>query len=186
MSHHRRGLLRGASLIEVLVSILIVSLGVVAVANLLAKSAQLGKASEYRAMAALLAADMADRIKANAAGLQAGNYDLTPAALLTAAPAAAAACANVKACTAAELAAIDLAQWQQNLYASIPGGTGYIQFDAANGGIGADLWVVWQDSAAHSSDTLDATGKAAVDAVCPADFQKLDPVPSCMFFRVGL
>ena len=60
---------RGASLIEVLVAILIVSMGVIAMGGLLASSSRLGKASESRAIAGLLAADLADRVKANACGL---------------------------------------------------------------------------------------------------------------------
>lgn len=175
----------GASLIEVLVSILIVSLGVVSMASLLAKSAQLGKASEFRALAALLSADMADRMKANIGGVQAANYDLTPNGLLNAAPADAAKLCDQTAvaapCTVQEMAAYDLAQWQQTLFNSIPGGTGYIQFDAADGNA-ADLWVAWQDPAALESKNFGNVG----DTSCPAPFQKLNPVPSCMYFRVGL
>lgn len=174
---------RGVSLIEVLVSILIVSLGVVAMASLLAKSAQLGKASEFRAIAATLAADMADRMKANIGGVTAKSYDLAPAGLLTGAPNAAAGCANAKACTTAEMAAIDLAQWQQTLFAGLPGGTGYIQFDATDLHA-ADLWVAWQDPAALSSSSADYAGMG--NAICPAAFQKLKDVPSCIYVRVGL
>lgn len=176
---------RGVSLIEVLVAILIVSLGVVSMAGLLAKSAQLGKASEFRAMAALLGADMADRMKANIGGVKAGNYNLTPAGLLAAAPAnAAMACdqaAMVVSCTVPQMATYDLAQWQQTLFNSIPSGTGYIQFDVADGNA-ADLWVAWQDPAALASARFKNVG----DTVCPAAFQALVPVPSCMYFRVGL
>lgn len=175
---------RGASLIEVLVSILIVSLGVVSLASLQAKSTQLGKASEFRAMAALLAADMADRMKANSVAVAAGSYDIQPSALLTAAPAdAATACDKSKApafCTVQEMADYDLAQWGQTLYASIPSGTSYIQFDAAGNAV--DLWVAWQDPGALASNLFGNVG----DTVCPAAFQTLSPVPSCMYFRVGL
>lgn len=177
----------GASLIEVLVSILIVSLGVMATAGLLAKSSQLAKASEFRAMAAQLAADMADRLKANSAAVLATNYDLKPNKLLTSAPAdAGKLCDDTAAaafCTPAEMAAYDLAQWGQVLYNSMPGGTAYIQFDAADGNA-VDLWVAWEDPNALSATKLGLTDVAKT--ACPADFQALDPLPGCLYLRVGL
>lgn len=186
----------GASLIEVLVSILIVSLGVMATAGLLAKSSQLAKASEFRAMAAQLAADMADRLKANAGTADAaaaggaggalnGDYNLTPAALLTKPPdAAAKACTDpAAACSRTEMAAYDLAQWGRVLYHSMPGGTAYIQFDAADGNA-VDLWVAWEDPNALSATKLGLTDVAK--SACPADFQALDPLPGCLYLRVGL
>jgi type IV pilus assembly protein PilV len=55
----------GVALVEVLVAMLVVSVGVLAMAGLLATASRYGKTSEYRAVATLLAADMADRIRAN-------------------------------------------------------------------------------------------------------------------------
>lgn len=175
---------RGVSLIEVLVSILIVSVGVVSLAGLLAKSTQLAKASEFRAIAGLLAADMADRVKANIPAVKGGTYNMTPAALQAAAPAnAATACTSAAvACTSAQMAAYDLAQWQQTLFNGLPSGTGYLQYDAA--GEAVDLWLAWLDSTALS---VGRSGEyQELRDNCPQAFQNLDPRPSCMYFRVGL
>ena len=175
---------RGVSLIEVLVSILIVSVGVVSLAGLLAKSTQLAKTSEFRAMAGLLAADMADRVKANIPAVTAGSYNMTPAALQAAAPANAATSCTAAAtpCTSAQMAAYDLAQWQQTLFLGLPNGTGYLQYDAA--GEAVDLWLAWLDPTALAVGNDNEYKDLKTN--CPLAFQSLNPQPTCMFFRVGL
>lgn len=202
----RNGRQRGASLIEVLVAILIVSLGVIAMGGLLASATRLGKASESRAIASLLAADIGDRMKANlcalygqytdaqnvtqCVGAAAGGYDLTAAfAVGGTAPADAPACAAATACTPAELAAIDVAQWRQSLFHGLPNGVGYIAYDAAaraGGGSGAvDVWVAWLDAKALSvAEFQDIDNLNAKN--CPPGFRDLNPQPRCMYFRVGL
>ena len=196
---------RGASLIEVLVSILIVSLGVIAMGGLLANATRLGKASEFRAISAMLASDMSDRIRANACAVvgnddffdpdgdgtsndncpaKSTSYDLTDEfQVLDQAPAEAAACANVNACTPAELAAIDVAQWQRSLYFGLPNGQGYIQYDTAGNAV--DLWVAWLDPSALSNNEFQALDDLNAKN-CPPGFQGVDPQPRCMYFRVAL
>ena len=68
----------GVALVEVLVAMLVVSVGVLAMAGLLATASRYGKTTEFRAVATLLAADMADRIRANKAALIAAStaYDV--------------------------------------------------------------------------------------------------------------
>jgi type IV pilus assembly protein PilV len=175
---------RGVSLIEVLVSILIVAVGVVSLAGLLAKSTQLAKASEYRAVASLLAADMADRVKANVQAVQGGAYNMTPAVLQAALPAnAPTLCINGAAvCTSALMAAYDLAQWQRTLFSGLPSGTGYLQYDAA--GDAVDLWLAWWDPTALGVG--DNGEYQQLSDNCPPTFQAMNPRPSCMYFRVGL
>ena len=118
----------GVSLIEVLVSIVIASLALLALAGVNASSVRYTKMSQYRATAALLANDIGERMRANkgnlasvppapavaAAGFLAGAYDYevafssqsTKAALPTAGTAAA---CDLKAtsCTAAQIASLD-------------------------------------------------------------------------------
>ena len=187
LTRPRRARHRGASMIEVLVAILIVSLGILALAGLLGVSSRLGKTSEFRAVAALLAADIADRMRANRPGADAGDYELTPSKLAGALPVAAT-CVTSTDCSAAELAAIDKAEWQARLLNSLPGGTGYVAYTAAEGA--ADIWVIWRDPKALSTSDDDHTADNALitDGVtqrCPTNFATTDN-PSCMYFRVGL
>ncbi|MES2091439.1 MAG: type IV pilus modification protein PilV, partial [Pseudomonadota bacterium] len=58
---------RGATLIEVMVSALIVAFGVLAMIALQANSIKFSKTSEYRSVATLLANDLADRMRLNTA-----------------------------------------------------------------------------------------------------------------------
>lgn len=169
----------GVSLIEVLVAILVVSLGLLAMAGLMGAATRFGKTAEFRATATLLIADLSDRMRANRGGL--AQYSLTPNGLAQAAPAAVP-CAASDACTPAELAAVDLAEWQASVFAGLPNGTGYVlQTDVANGLF--DVWVVWRDPAALSSGEYVNAGTA--NQTCPPGFNA-DPVPRCMFMRVGL
>jgi type IV pilus assembly protein PilV len=196
---------RGASLIEVLVAILIVSMGVMAMAGLLAASTRLGKASEYRATASLLAADIADRMKANICGARGsyvnaggttvcgtapatGSYDQTTAFSIPApTPGADPACAVANACTPAEMAALDLAQWNRAVNTGLPNGMGYVQYDAA--GIAVDVWVAWLDPNASSSadyDTIESKDLVSNRFLCPPGFRATSPKPRCVYLRVAL
>src|SRR5262245_49835341 len=69
----------GASLIEVLVSILILSFGMLAMAGLHASSLRYGKMSQFRSVATQLAYDLSDRMRANALGAMGGAYNFTEA-----------------------------------------------------------------------------------------------------------
>ncbi|MFZ2990796.1 type IV pilus modification protein PilV [Ideonella sp.] len=170
----------GVSLIEVMVAILITSLGVLAMAGLLATSARFGKTAEFRSVATLLAADMADRIRANRAGVN--SYSLPNTSLTTAAPAEGT-CATAGACTAAEIAAIDMAEWEAALFNNLPGGTGHIGTTVPNDGM-FDIWVIWEDPEALGVAFSDNAGG---NKGCPPNFTTASgTTPRCMFFRVGL
>ncbi len=60
---------RGASLIEVLISILLAAIGLLALAGSNVASIRYSKMSQYRGTATVLAADLAERMRANQAGL---------------------------------------------------------------------------------------------------------------------
>lgn len=174
---------RGATLIEVLVSILLLALGVLAMAAMQANAVQYGKVSEFRSVASLLANDLADRMRANHPdGQNMSAYNLTnPYSKPTAPPAVPNACDVTNPCAFASMAAYDLAQWQQNVYQQLPEGTAYVsvapnssQQDAA------DIWVAWTDPASASS----SDNTPAVDN-CPTGFKQPATV-RCMYFHVVL
>ena len=174
---------RGVSLVEVLVAILVVTVGVMSMLGLLATAGRLGKSSELHATATLLAQDIADRLRANLDGARAGDYDLVSTTLAEARPAAATACLESTACTSTEIAAIDMAQWKAALFNSLPGGTGYLRF----AGDAADVWIVWRDlsALADDADKKELFTDAELAEVCPPNFVLTDPIPTCMYFRVA-
>lgn len=119
----------GFSLLEILVAIVIISLGLLGLAGLQAASLRNNQYAYYRGIAAQQTYDMADRIRANLAGVQAGSYDdlddTTPTD-----PACFAAT-----CTAANMAVTDHHQWNTNNGRLLPGGVGTV---ACVQGPGAD------------------------------------------------
>lgn len=181
----------GASLIEILVAVLIVTFGIMSMLALQANSVRYNKTSEMRSVASLLAKDMADRMRANSAGVIAGQYNLTPTNYAAAVTATLNAMLDDRKkdcsknnCTAQEMAAFDLNQWQRNLFFGLPQTTAYIQYDttaATSGAQYADLWVVWDDSTGSSG------GGAAINPGangCP--LWTAAGTYSCVYFRVAL
>jgi len=124
----------GFSLIEVMISILVLSFGMLGVASLLATSLSGSHTSSLRTQAIVLADDLADRMRANRStavlpgpnnygGIAAADNRCRAVhyAHVHAAPVA---------CTPAELAADDLFDWQRQLTAALPQGTGVVCIDS--------------------------------------------------------
>lgn len=76
MMSSRRGTQEGATLIEVLVAIVVLSIGLLGLAGLQATSVQSNYGAFYRSQATILAADITDRMRANRKAAQAGDYNL--------------------------------------------------------------------------------------------------------------
>ncbi len=114
----------GVSLIEVLVAIVLLSLGLLGLAGLQASGVRVSQSSIHRSQAAQLAHDMIERMRANVA--HAGDYDL---ALGDPAPA----CASVAGC--------DLRDWRLHLQ-SLPAGTGAVTVSGRR----ATVLVQWDDA----------------------------------------
>ena len=190
----RRGLqtVRGVSLIEVLVSIVIASMGILALAGVNATAVRYTKMSQYRSTAALLASEMGERIRANKAGLQPVGgvfpYNLTtdfagqaagPAApALTSVP-----CSSPNAagdsCSVADIAALDLWQWQVQVRNLLPEGSAYISTDIGNSAV--DLYVVWRDPAVANDNSPTAANECINGLNLGADVSV-----RCSYFRIHI
>lgn len=168
----------GATLVEVLVSILLMSVGLVSMAAMQVNAMKFSKTSEMRSLATLLANDIADRMRANhPAGQDMSIYNAItayaePAALPNAATKSCGTDATTT-CTPSEMAAYDLASWQRDLYRQLPKGTGYVR-SSNNGQV--DIWVAWTDPGQDADLAVDA---------CPKDYNAGTGV-RCMYFRVAL
>lgn len=101
MKNHNRQ--QGFSLIEVLVSLLIMAIGALGVAGLQVISLQQNRDALYRAEANQLANDILDRIRVNS--------DQDYSVLISDAPVDTTSCMGAD-CTPAEMAAFDIAQWK--------------------------------------------------------------------------
>lgn len=123
---------RGFSLIEVLVALLIVAVGLLGVAKM--QSAAIGntKVASSRSIASIFAASQAAAMMANkaywAAGLLSapGTVSVAGTALTETTLNSLTNACTVSACTPTELAAFDLKSWGTSLQAQLPSGTGAI------------------------------------------------------------
>ncbi|MGN6526132.1 MAG: type IV pilus modification protein PilV [Burkholderiaceae bacterium] len=173
---------RGFSMIEVLVSMFIVSMGVLAVAGLIQAAARYGKTSEERTTATLLANDIADRIRANPAG--AGGYEFVSSAWPVAPAAPGAPCNRAAPCPPGALAQADLAGWTSRLRALLPLGSAYVKYRpaAGSGGPAMDVWVGWRDAG-----TLPAVASTArTGTECPRAWSAASASVRCIYLQVGL
>ena len=68
---------RGVSLIEVLVAVVILTIGLLGLAGLQAGGMRVSQGATFRGLASQYASDMADRMRANADAAKAGSYSLS-------------------------------------------------------------------------------------------------------------
>lgn len=99
----------GFTLIEILVAVLVLSIGLLGLAGLQATALRNNTSASERSQATFLAYDIIDRMRANPSAFDAGNYDNAYGT----APTGATNCqTTVASCTAAQMAAFDLDQWK--------------------------------------------------------------------------
>ena len=113
MKEPRMRHVHGFSLLEVLIALLIFSLGLLGLAGLMVVSVKTNQSAYLRTQASFLAQSLADRMRANTGQIAAytGDYDDST----TGGESCAAAL-----CTPAELATRDRAVWSQQLVVSLP------------------------------------------------------------------
>jgi type IV pilus assembly protein PilV len=130
----------GFTLLEVLIALIIVSIGLLGVAAMQASTLKNAGSSKYRSAAISLSSDMADRMRANLEGLMGGNfavgtgYNRPRSALADTAYNSPQTACRSSGCLPAEMALDDLATWQERLMTSLPRGTGVVCIDSGTGG----------------------------------------------------
>jgi type IV pilus assembly protein PilV len=134
---------RGFSLIEVLVALVVLSVGLLGLAALQSTATQFNTSAYTRSQATILAYDVADRIRANRQAALAGAYDSAyPGTLPT--------CNDAVAGTVAQQ---DLAAWRRALACSMPSGNGEVDCDCdANGGV-LTIRVSWDETGRGNAST---------------------------------
>lgn len=148
----------GFSMIEVLVTLLIVAVGLLGLGALMLKGLKTNSSSQLRTVAVSQAYDMVDRIRANTSGLTLGSYNtVLPSGSSTTCSTAGlgttvhvqpatslptcAACSS--SCSVANVAAKDACDWSVANATLLPLGAGAICKEAANNWY--TIYVSWDD-----------------------------------------
>lgn len=176
--HHQAG----ASLIEVLVAILLLSFGMLALGSMLSFAVQLPKLSGYRATAAQLASSHIERMRANpnafannlysAALHETSAWSFTPITFTD---------CTYPACTEASLATADIGATRQAVRRELPAGDMIMKCNPATCTKTSygELWIVWQEPS-----TFAALNPSSSDN-CPPEATTLysSPAPRCLYVR---
>lgn len=125
----------GASLIEVLVAVLVLSIGLLGLANLQLTAIKNAHSAHLRSQASILAQDILDRIRANRRN--ASSYAIS----LSASPP-----------SGSTVAEKDLAAWLKNLATSLPGGDGAITIISGDP-LTVTVTIQWDDSRGLDGDS---------------------------------
>jgi type IV pilus assembly protein PilV len=113
----------GSGLIEALVSIFVVSIGFVGFAGLQVNGLAAANNSMVRSKAVYLSYQIADRVRANLPGVEAGSYDSFVEAVSSPG------CISTV-CTAGQVAQNDFYEWSSEVAALLPSGSGVICLDS--------------------------------------------------------
>lgn len=173
----------GASLIEILVAILILSIGLLALGAMMSYAVVLPKLSANRSVAINTGTDMIERMRANPAAFSAGNY--TTASFTTtfaASPSiASGSICSYPACTQSLLATMDLAEIQYLLDQQLtPAGMTIQVTDAANKE--GNLWIIWREPSVVGTFSTGSNDNCPAAVVALA----LSPAPRCVYLPFKL
>ena len=183
MKHRLRRRQHGASLIEVLVAILILSFGMLSLGAMMSFGVQLPKLSAYRATATSLASGYIERVRANPNGFTSDLYSaaLNETSAWSFTDIALSDCQYAAPCTEATLATMDIQASRRAVRRALPAGDMIMKCDAgtctkADYG---NLWIVWQEPS-----TFAALNPASSDN-CPVEATTAysSPAPRCLYVR---
>jgi type IV pilus assembly protein PilV len=179
--HHQSG----ASLIEVLVSMLILSFGMLALGGMLSYAIQMPKLAGYRATAAMIAASHVDRMRANPDGFTTNQYketltykQLPPGGMPCEYPS----------CTAASIAFKDRVETQvalQNQLRPLAGMRVICEADNCNLRRG-DIWIIWDEPSVFVGLDSATSDECPNPSVAPTFSAFADPKPRCLHVRFAL
>jgi type IV pilus assembly protein PilV len=189
----------GASMPEILITVLIVSFGLLALASMQTYAVAINKLAGNRSMAAIMANDLIEILHANKNGYHpTGSYDRlvnfsrtdddrTVTAFATPA------CVATRNCAPDVLAAHDMNMFRARLKAALPYGDYRLQRDANIPAQWADIWILWAEQITtrnQANAVEDATDR--INDNCPADMQVAADANSplrglrCFYMRIPL
>jgi type IV pilus assembly protein PilV len=144
----------GFTLLEVMVAMLVLSIGLLGLAGLMASSMRNNQSAYHRTQATWLAYDALDRVRANRVSARAGGYS---AADTLGAPASCSATAPT-----GTVAAQDIGGWKNMIACALPEGDGAIDVDTSNSQV--TVTIQWNDSRGTGDAATLATQQFVVES----------------------
>jgi type IV pilus assembly protein PilV len=186
---HRASPERGASMLEVLVALFIISFGLLGIGGISIATLGYNKAAQLRLTGLNLINDYADRARLNVYGFDLGDYAIAIDDELPTRTEANATLDELNpdednpATAARAVAGADKAQFQRTVADRLPQG----RVIAATSGPGSDrtlnIWLLWQEPQTALDDNLFVSGQFNCPDSLTAEQQA---IYSCMYFNIGL
>jgi len=150
----------GFTMVETLISMVVLSIGLLGLAGLQASSLRNNNSAYMRTQATILANDMLDRLRANAVGLSAGSYNSVNT--MSASTPSDPNCIT-SGCTTAQIVQYDIWNWGQNVSTLLPSAGGTVVGNGANSVF--TITVMWDDARTGATGTGCGTDET-VDLKC--------------------
>jgi type IV pilus assembly protein PilV len=185
MTRTHKSIQVGATLIEVLISILILSFGLLGMGNMMATAIQLPKLAALRSTAANIAFNHIDNMRANPTAFASGSYDETLSYDGTLTVPSTSDC-TYPLCDASTLATMDKVNTRISLRRELPAGGLRVQRDNSSGTPSTtegNLWVIWQEPG-----TISTFNNVSAADNCPSEVTDTytNPAPRCLYMRFKL
>lgn len=142
-------------MIEVLVTLMIISLAMLGAVGLQAHALRLNQGGQFRVQAVFLAGDLAERMEANKDAAVAGAYVVTSSGT----PISSSNACDSSACTADQLAVRDLSQWQNAIAQTLPQSSWAITQTTPGNPSTYTIVISWVDRRSSASYATAGTGE---------------------------
>jgi type IV pilus assembly protein PilV len=148
----------GFAMVEVLVTLMIVTLALFGTAGLQVYSLRFNQSGQFRGQAVLLAKDLVERMEANNAAMRVDGaiYAISPT---NARPDTVDTC-NVQDCNSTNLAAYDKAQWQNAVANLLPESSWSVTTTVTNSLVFSTITLTWLERSASATNDTTAGSQA--------------------------
>lgn len=183
---HPKDRQNGATLIEILISILLMSFGVLAVVGMQAYAIAAQRNASNRAIASMLSNEFSEIMRLNPTAFNLGQYDVAMMPTTATPDLAGGNCAYPNCTNATVLASTDLNLFQRRVRQQLP--QGGVQVSRPVGTLNqADLWIVWEEPSVLDQTSGGTTESTEINSDnCSAAARALATLPRCFYAKVEL
>jgi type IV pilus assembly protein PilV len=151
----------GFSMIEILVTLVIVATALLGTAGLQAYAMRMGKSSEFRTQAVFLASDIAERMEANKRAAVLGGYVVAA----TSSPSASITTCETGTCDMGTLATYDISKWENTIASLLPQASWQIAQTTAGNPSTYVITISWTDRRTDTNyAAYNATSSVGINA----------------------